>query len=70
MEATLIITKIIGTVYLTIGLGLLFNREYYSKAIIKLLDTRLYAFFSGMLALMCGILIFLYSNRDFGKIIK
>ena len=62
METSILISKIFGLAYLTFGFGFLFNKDYYRKGFIKLLDSFPFMFYSGCIALVCGILITHYHN--------
>jgi len=62
METTALIAKIIGILYLSFGIGLLFNKQYYSKAIENLLESSTYLIIGGFLAIIIGLLIIEYHN--------
>lgn len=53
----MLIAKIIGLVYLSFGIGLTFNSNYYKKEIPKLLDNTAYLIFGGFMAIIFGVLI-------------
>lgn len=57
METSIFIAKIIATIYLSFGVGLLFNRNYYKKEIAKLLDNSAYIILGGIIAIIFGLLI-------------
>ena len=60
MGTTLLISKIIGLIYLSFGIGLLFNRKYYLKAFTQLLENTSFMIFAGFLAILIGVLIIEY----------
>jgi hypothetical protein len=62
METSLLIAKIIGIIYTSFGLGLLFSRNYYRDAIPKLFESSGYLILGGWLAVVVGILIVEYHN--------
>ena len=62
MEPSIIIAKIIGIVYLSFGLGIIFSNRYYKKEIINLYDNASNILFIGILALVIGLLIISYNN--------
>jgi len=63
MEISILIAKIIGFIYLSFGVGLLFNGKYYKKEISKLLENTSYLIFAGFIAIIMGILII--ENHNF-----
>ena len=60
MGTTLLISKIIGLIYLSFGIGLLFNRKYYLKVFTQLLENTSFMIFAGFLAIIIGVLIIEY----------
>ena len=42
METATLISKIIGLAYLSFGIGMLFNKAYYSKVFENLIETSTY----------------------------
>ena len=63
METSVLISKIIGVIYLSFGVGLLFNRNYYKKELPKLLENTSYLIFGGFIAIIIGSLII--ENHNF-----
>jgi len=57
METSILIAKIIGIIYFSFGLGLLFNPHYYQKAFKELLGNTSFLLFGGLLAIIFGSLI-------------
>jgi len=62
METAVLISKIIGVIYLSFGIGMLFNKEYYMKVFEYLLESTTYFIFGGFLAIVFGLLILEYHN--------
>jgi len=62
MELSILIARIIGIVYLSFGLGLIFSNRYYKREIIILYDNTSYILFVGILASVIGSLIISYHN--------
>lgn len=57
METSILIAKIIGLIYLSFGVGILLNGNYYKKEIPKLLENTAYLILGGFMAIIVGILI-------------
>ncbi|MDP3313191.1 hypothetical protein [Lutibacter sp.] len=57
METTLLISKIIGLVYLSFGIGLIFNKKYYLETFTKLMKSSSFMILAGFLAITFGLLI-------------
>ena len=57
METSTLIAKMIGFIYLSFGVGILLNGQYYKKEIPKLLENTTYLIFGGFLAIIFGLLI-------------
>lgn len=62
MEISLFIAKIIGLLYVSFGIGLLFNRSFYQKEIISLFENTGYFILGGMIAIVGGLAIVTYHN--------
>lgn len=62
METAVFIAKIIGVIYLSFGVGMLFNKEYYSKAFEYLIESTTYLIIGGILAIIFGLFILEYHN--------
>ncbi len=62
MELSILIARIIGIVYLSFGLGLIFSNKYYKREVINLYDNTSYILFVGILASIIGSLIITYHN--------
>ncbi len=63
METSILIAKIIAIIYLSFGIGLLFNGNFYKKEIPKLLDNSAYLILCGFMAIIVGMLIIEYHNH-------
>ena len=63
METSILIAKIIAIIYLSFGLGLLFNSHFYRNQIPKLLENSAYMIFGGFIAIILGLLIIEYHNN-------
>ena len=62
MTASLLLARLIGPLFLVVGLGMLVNRAYYRTMITSFLkDPGLY-YFSGTLALVVGLAMVLFHN--------
>ena len=62
MESSIFLARIIGLVFLGIGVAILVNREWYRELITEFFDDRGLVYFSGILALVAGIAIVLAHN--------
>jgi len=63
METSILIAKIIGILYFSFGIGILFNKKYYSKAFENLLKDSTYLVLGGILAVIFGLLIVEFHNN-------
>ncbi len=57
MGNSILIAKIIAIIYLSFGVGLLFNGNYYKKEINKLLDNGSFMILGGFMAIVFGLII-------------
>jgi hypothetical protein len=57
METAVFVAKVIAVVYLSFGVGLLFNKKYYRKMFSEMLDSSLFLIFGGILAIVLGALV-------------
>lgn len=62
METSLFIAKIFAVVYVTVGLGMLFNFKYYQKAMKDVLKNPVTAMYGGMFALAIGFVMITFHN--------
>ena len=62
METSILIAKIISVIYLSFGVGLIFNTSFYKKGIEKLLDSASFTILAGMIAVIIGIVIIEFHN--------
>ena len=62
MDASILLARLLGPLFLAAGAGLLINQEHYRQMLQRFLtDTALY-YFSGTLALTAGVAILLFHN--------
>lgn len=57
METAHLIAKIIGIIYVSFGIGLFVNKQFYKEAIPKLVEDTSFLIFGGMTAVILGVLI-------------
>ena len=57
METAILISKILGIIYLSFGIGMLVNSSFYRREIPKLLENSAYLILGGFLAIVFGFLI-------------
>lgn len=57
MGTAILISKIIGVIYLAFGIGMLVNPSFYRREIPKLLENSAYLILGGFLAVVFGFLI-------------
>jgi hypothetical protein len=62
METSILIAKILATVYLSYFLGLLFSGKYYKEELPKLVDNSAYLILGGFMAIVFGFLILEFHN--------
>jgi hypothetical protein len=62
MDLSILIARIIGIVYFSFGLGLIFSNRYYKREIINIYDNASYILFVGILASVIGYLVISYHN--------
>jgi uncharacterized protein YjeT (DUF2065 family) len=62
METSILIAKLIGLIYLVIGLGLVFNQRYYHKMFDELLNDAPLTYISGLFSLITGFLLVTFHN--------
>lgn len=62
METSIFIAKIFGLCYLILGIGFLFNRETFMQLMEDYCKNMAILFYSGLLALVTGIVIILTHN--------
>jgi hypothetical protein len=62
METSILIAKILATVYFSFFLGLLFSSKYYKKELPKLVDNSAYLILGGFMAIVFGFLILEFHN--------
>ncbi len=57
METAVLIAKIIGVVYISFGIGLFVNKEFYKESIPKLMNNTGFMILGGFIAIVFGVLI-------------
>ncbi len=62
MGTSLFLAKLLGAVYLTIGIGILSNKEYYRSLFTEMLGSKAMFYLGGVLALVAGISIITFHN--------
>lgn len=62
METSILISKILSTVYLSFAFGILFNKKYYKELVSKVADNSVFMLFGGFLAIVFGFLILEFHN--------
>ncbi len=63
METSILISKIIGIIYFSFGIGLFFNPFYYQKVFKELFENTSYLILGGILAIIFGVFIIQYHNN-------
>jgi hypothetical protein len=63
METSVFIAKIIGVIYFSFGIGLIFSRNYYKKELPKLLKNNSFLIFGGFIAIIIGF--FIIENHNY-----
>ena len=72
MENSILIAKILSVAYLSLGLGILLNRDYYKDELTKMMDNSSFLLFGGLIAVVIGFVIIEIHNtwtRDWTTII-
>lgn len=62
MNTSIFIGRMLAVIYLTVGIGLLLNKEYYKKMMADFCDNRPLMYFGGISALTAGFLIITFHN--------
>ncbi len=62
MDASLLLARLMGPLFLAAGLGLLLNQTHYRKMLHRFLTDAALYYFSGALALTVGVAILLFHN--------
>lgn len=62
MEISILISKMLSIAYFSLGLGILFNQEYYKTELTKILDNSAILLYGGFLAIVLGFIIIEYHN--------
>lgn len=62
MTASILLARLIGPLFIVVGLGVLANRPYYRTMIAEFLKNPALYYFSGAIAFVVGVAIVLYHN--------
>lgn len=62
MTTSIFLARLIGPLFLLVGLGILFNRSHYRELMRDFLEDSSLYYFSGVLALLTGIAIVQFHN--------
>ena len=62
METSIFIAKILGLVYLAVGLGMIFSPGYYREKFEEMVKNASFMYLGGLLALVVGFLVITYHN--------
>ena len=62
METSIFIAKILGLVYIAVGLGMFFSSSYYRKMLEGITKCAGFMYLGGIMALVVGFLIVTYHN--------
>jgi hypothetical protein len=62
METSLFLAKILGLLYLTVGVGILLNKDHYNKLMKECMNSAVLMYFGGALALVAGLVIVMFHN--------
>lgn len=63
MATSILIAKILATVYFSFSLGLIFSSSYYKEKLPKLVDNTSYLLLGGFMAIVFGYLILEFHNH-------
>ncbi|MBD98202.1 MAG: hypothetical protein CMO34_00010 [Verrucomicrobia bacterium] len=67
MEATVLIARILAIVYLSFGIGMLLNKDYYQKTLIQFIENSFVLVYGGYMAIVFGMIILSVHNSWLGK---
>ena len=62
MDTSIFLAKLIGIIYLILGIGIIINTRYYHKMFDDLLNDTPLIYISGLLALVTGFLLITFHN--------
>lgn len=62
MEKSVFIAQILSVIYMSIGIGMLFNKTYYQELFEQLAKNKSLLFISGFLAVISGFLLIEFHN--------
>jgi len=67
METPVLIARILALVYLSFGIGMLLNKNYYQKALIQFVENSFVLLYGGYMAIVLGMIILSVHNSWLGK---
>lgn len=62
METSIILAKIIGPLFLVVGIGIFINLEHYRRMVVDFGNSPLSIYMSGTIAMLVGLLIVTFHN--------
>ena len=62
MEATVLIAKLLGPIFIVVGIGVLLNLKRYQNVLADFCDNTARLYLGGVMALAAGILIIIFHN--------
>ncbi|MBU1992507.1 MAG: hypothetical protein ABH856_02325 [Patescibacteria group bacterium] len=62
MELSLLMAKLLGVVYIVVGLGMLINKDGYKDMMGDIYKNSLMLYMGGVMALVVGLLLVMYHN--------
>ncbi len=62
MTTSIFIARLLGVLYLTVGLGMLLQRQYYRQMLESMMNTPALLYFGGAMALGAGVVIITFHN--------
>ncbi|NQT32994.1 MAG: DUF2065 family protein [Candidatus Omnitrophica bacterium] len=63
MEATVLIAKILGPLYVVVGLGILVNPKTYQKIMGDFFENTALLYIGGLMAFLFGVIIIIFHNE-------
>lgn len=57
METSILVAKIVGIIYLSFAVGLIFNKDYYKRVISNMMNNQAYFLFGGIIATILGFVV-------------
>lgn len=63
MDTSILIGKILAVIYLTVGVGMAINKEFYQEMIIDFCENKALLYLGGVMALAVGFIIVTFHNN-------